>query len=285
MAPRYQHDPRVLHRLLHVLAVRKKFGEALYLAFLGNRMGWLRMEERVLREIALEAFIRSLDEDSAHLEFFAEQLASWASTESDEETLALLVYLLAQMRADDALVNVRYQAPAFESALQRFPELFGFLLADRNVSVDESIEGASVARARTSLREFEHGQKKRSCYSNWTPAERYQEGLRGFLEKQLREVRRGTLLAPVNVEAVIDNVQSRFNLARARGDARKAMVRHLEKQLNRLRDVAEGLRCTSFETLTAASFDEGDGIEREAQSVGGGPLRTLYDKMLDRDED
>ncbi len=260
----------VLETLLEALLSEGRSAEALLLASVGARRGWLEGAGTLPKRVAIDALLDATERGDTEL--IAELLLAdigWL-TSSDEE-VALLAWLLrrgADLEPEggfaDALIDLRYRASSrLDAAERRFPGLMRRVFRADGQAVDGT--------ARDALEELDRDFEKPSCYSNWAEARRYQDYFRQRIEAVLATTPVGRIDAMP--EELIDEARTESNLMVVEGDARNAMRRFLANQLDRLETLRASGAGVDELREDAVTVD----LATEAATVDeASPLRRVY---------
>lgn len=263
--------------LFRTLAELGRHGEAVYLAGLLARTGDSTFIDEDISRDQLVWLLMSPASWSECAEPAAAILSDWTWWLERDELVATLLYLLRSYGLHDEIINFQFaEVSACETAARRFPALVGHLLR-----AEPEIESSEQRAARFALSELRHELARESCYSNWVNAVAYQSHFRTVFEGMLRELALGgeVDLRPRPSEIIDEGAGN--GVPEATGAARRAMVRFLEDQLERLRLIARVLPSTSLEALEHDEEAWREELADEAAEIDPGSiLAEVYRRCL-----
>ena len=270
-------DEAILGALFDTLLELGRHAEAVYLGGLLARSGSEAAPEKTLR-LAMERLLMSPRTLVRKPESARAILGDWSWWLELDESVVTLLYLLRAYGLDDDIINFQFsETDALEAAARRFPALVAHLLAEPS-----DCEPPDLQPARAVLRGLKRELARESCYTSWANASAYQVHFRRVLEQKLDALSQGRAVElPRNVDPIIDAGAS-HSVPPAHGKARRAMVRFLEDQLDRLRILEPTLRTVSIEELVSSGEDGRDALADEAtQAEEGSVLAAVYARCVE----
>lgn len=274
-------DARTIGQLVNQLAMAGRHQEVLLVTAFWARRGREVPSSWPAKRALLLALVEVASLGSQAHGAIGTLLDDGSSMTHSVEDLIVLLYLASITGNRAWYDSARYRSSSvLQEASHSRPALVRRWLLSEMLS-DETPEERSKRRraiecARDAMRQWDHDIQKRSCYSGWEPyASRYQSVFRDVLTAAMSQVYRGEEPPDLSPVALVERASHGQPVVE--GGGREAMLGYLEKQIERLRMVAEAVRFIGREVPVREALSEDQTslraqLEREAANERENPV-------------
>ena len=276
-----------LRELLSTLLDAERYREGILLAAFLIRVGISGASDRYISDALLICLLETEDPPEGARDVAKVVLAEIGSLATESDDIVVLLYLTIKYGFDSMSTDLQYQkAKELEALARRRPALLrGWIMPMLATPPETAFDQAAVAdvqTARKALDDWNHAMQKNSCYIAWPTATDYQRHFRAILEEAMDAVRIGRPRPAVTPEHLIDQVASANRITRAQGKARRAMLKFIDEQLQRLELVEQltskygGMHILESKATATTKCSKHE-LEAELESLPATPaLAKLY---------
>jgi tetratricopeptide (TPR) repeat protein len=263
-------DPVVLNALFQGVVQQEMWGEALFLASIGARKGWLDVKKEDLKDIVFRAVLE-LNDIEGDGDDLVEQLRRPEYLIESAEDCVAGVFLAAQISSEDLFYGTMYSDhEKWNQAIALYPQILDRLGQAISTGETGSADGDpkydEVAEAYTDWRGFQHDLQRKRVLSNWTGSEDLQNEFRKKLLTLANGIVKGKrvqdVATAVFVEEMIKSVEKRGGGPRIEGKGRQVARQFLVRQLARLERVSSAAERYGAEVVLRGP-SEGEEIKEE----------------------
>lgn len=224
--------------LLDALLAAHRWGEALLLASIGSRQGWLTSTTYEHRDALFACILRTppglLDEP-----VFAEVLTEPVTFLENALDVVLLFSCAARHNLETLHFEVLYgSAGLVKQASDLWPATMHFLGAAITNLPACRAEMLTVSRAMEAHSSFRHDLQRVSAYSGWRFGKDYQRGFNEILNAAFSDIAAGRPAPQRDPDDIIALISDTHRLPTVEGGGKAAMQSYLVDQLNRLNSLA-----------------------------------------------